>query len=85
MHVLILEQEKDVESIKQSLIEGYENSFWTCSNSKLGYSGTAIISRVCLFFQGFRRGLSYVWSLEYFAPLRMESMPPFYLPFLFIH
>ncbi|XVE95869.1 hypothetical protein REPUB_Repub02eG0171500 [Reevesia pubescens] len=39
-------QEKDVESIKQSLIEGYENSFWTCSNSKLGYSGTAIISRI---------------------------------------
>ncbi|KAK9042690.1 hypothetical protein V6N11_017755 [Hibiscus sabdariffa] len=39
-------QEKDVESIKQSLIEGYENSFWTCSNAKLGYSGTAIISRI---------------------------------------
>ncbi|KAK8713382.1 hypothetical protein V6N13_148601 [Hibiscus sabdariffa] len=38
--------EKDVESIKQSLIEGYENSFWTCSNAKLGYSGTAIISRI---------------------------------------
>ncbi|XP_031268442.1 DNA-(apurinic or apyrimidinic site) lyase, chloroplastic isoform X1 [Pistacia vera] len=39
-------QEKDVESIKQSLIEGYENSFWTCSVSKLGYSGAAIISRI---------------------------------------
>ncbi|XP_015581428.2 DNA-(apurinic or apyrimidinic site) endonuclease, chloroplastic isoform X2 [Ricinus communis] len=39
-------QEKDVESIKQCLIEGYENSFWTCSHSKLGYSGTAIVSRV---------------------------------------
>ncbi|KAG4211826.1 hypothetical protein ERO13_A02G123602v2 [Gossypium hirsutum] len=39
-------QEKDVESIKQSLIEGYENSFWTCSNTRLGYSGTAIISRI---------------------------------------
>ncbi|XP_022743632.1 DNA-(apurinic or apyrimidinic site) lyase, chloroplastic isoform X2 [Durio zibethinus] len=39
-------QEKDVESVKQSLIEGYENSFWTCSHSKLGYSGTAIISRI---------------------------------------
>ncbi|KAL1108056.1 hypothetical protein V6Z11_D03G086500 [Gossypium hirsutum] len=38
-------QEKDVESIKQSLIEGYENSFWACSNTRLGYSGTAIISR----------------------------------------
>ncbi|KAE8711000.1 apurinic endonuclease-redox protein-like isoform X2 [Hibiscus syriacus] len=46
LHNLILEQEKDVESIKQSLIEGYENSFWTCSNAKLGYSGTAIISRI---------------------------------------
>ncbi|XP_021891020.1 DNA-(apurinic or apyrimidinic site) lyase, chloroplastic isoform X2 [Carica papaya] len=39
-------QEKDVESIKQSLIDGFENSFWTCSVSKLGYSGTAIISRI---------------------------------------
>ncbi|XP_024948436.2 DNA-(apurinic or apyrimidinic site) endonuclease, chloroplastic isoform X18 [Citrus sinensis] len=38
-------QEKDVESIKQCLLDGYENSFWTCSTSKLGYSGTAIISR----------------------------------------
>ncbi|KAL5226245.1 hypothetical protein ABZP36_014510 [Zizania latifolia] len=39
-------QEKDVEVIKESLLEGYTNSFWTCSASKLGYSGTAIISRV---------------------------------------
>ncbi|XP_021661744.2 DNA-(apurinic or apyrimidinic site) endonuclease, chloroplastic isoform X2 [Hevea brasiliensis] len=39
-------QEKDVESIKQCLIDGYENSFWTCSHSKLGYSGTAIVSRI---------------------------------------
>ncbi|OAY40360.1 DNA-(apurinic or apyrimidinic site) endonuclease, chloroplastic isoform X2 [Manihot esculenta] len=39
-------QEKDVESIKQCLIDGYENSFWTCSRAKLGYSGAAIISRV---------------------------------------
>ncbi|KAH9648909.1 DNA-(apurinic or apyrimidinic site) endonuclease [Citrus sinensis] len=39
-------QEKDVESIKQCLLDGYENSFWTCSTSKLGYSGTAIISRI---------------------------------------
>ncbi|XP_024045772.1 DNA-(apurinic or apyrimidinic site) lyase, chloroplastic isoform X6 [Citrus clementina] len=38
-------QEKDVKSIKQCLLDGYENSFWTCSTSKLGYSGTAIISR----------------------------------------
>ncbi|KAJ4819963.1 DNA-(apurinic or apyrimidinic site) lyase [Rhynchospora pubera] len=37
--------EKDVEDLKE-LIEGYTNSFWTCSVSKLGYSGTAIISRV---------------------------------------
>ncbi|KAL5058514.1 hypothetical protein RYX36_030118, partial [Vicia faba] len=40
-------QEKDIEEIKQRLLDGYENSFWTCSVSKLGYSGTAIISRVC--------------------------------------
>ncbi|GAV89727.1 Exo_endo_phos domain-containing protein [Cephalotus follicularis] len=39
-------QEKDIESIKQYLIDGYENSYWTCSVSKLGYSGTAIISRM---------------------------------------
>ncbi|KAJ4767240.1 DNA-(apurinic or apyrimidinic site) lyase [Rhynchospora pubera] len=38
-------QEKDVEDLKE-LIEGYTNSFWTCSVSKLGYSGTAIISRI---------------------------------------
>ncbi|KAF7804050.1 DNA-(apurinic or apyrimidinic site) lyase, chloroplastic isoform X1 [Senna tora] len=39
-------QEKDIEAIKCSLIDGYKNSFWTCSVSKLGYSGTAIISRI---------------------------------------
>ncbi|CAJ2673311.1 unnamed protein product [Trifolium pratense] len=39
-------QEKDTEEIKQRLLDGYENSFWTCSVSKLGYSGTAIISRI---------------------------------------
>ncbi|KAJ4728663.1 DNA-(apurinic or apyrimidinic site) lyase [Melia azedarach] len=39
-------QEKDVESIKQCLMDGYENSLWTCSVSKLGYSVTAIISRI---------------------------------------
>lgn len=44
-----MEQEKDVEEIKY-LIDGYDNTFWTCSVSKLGYSGTAIISRVWLFF-----------------------------------
>lgn len=50
MYVFKIEQEKDVEGIKQCLIDGYENSFWTCSVAKLGYSGTAIISRVCLLF-----------------------------------
>ncbi|XP_020114259.1 DNA-(apurinic or apyrimidinic site) lyase, chloroplastic isoform X2 [Ananas comosus] len=39
-------QEKDVEEIKATLFEGYDSSFWTCSVSKLGYSGTAIISRI---------------------------------------
>ncbi|KAF6155357.1 hypothetical protein GIB67_019883 [Kingdonia uniflora] len=39
-------KEKDVEKIKESLVDGYENSFWACSVSKLGYSGTAIISRI---------------------------------------
>ncbi|KAK3039636.1 hypothetical protein RJ639_027227 [Escallonia herrerae] len=39
-------KERDVEAIKESLLEGYENSFWTCSSAKLGYSGTAIISRI---------------------------------------
>ncbi|KAE9619735.1 putative DNA-(apurinic or apyrimidinic site) lyase transcription regulator SAP family [Lupinus albus] len=39
-------QEKDIEDIKCRLINDYENSFWTCSVSKLGYSGTAIISRI---------------------------------------
>ncbi|KAI3905592.1 hypothetical protein MKX01_036501 [Papaver californicum] len=39
-------QEKDVGDIKRCIIEGYDNSFWTCSVSKLGYSGTAVISRI---------------------------------------
>ncbi|XP_073008628.1 DNA-(apurinic or apyrimidinic site) endonuclease, chloroplastic isoform X2 [Typha latifolia] len=39
-------QEKDVEEIKETLIKGYDSSFWTCSVSKLGYSGCAIISRI---------------------------------------
>ncbi|PQQ13012.1 DNA-(apurinic or apyrimidinic site) lyase chloroplastic isoform X3 [Prunus yedoensis var. nudiflora] len=39
-------EEKDVEDVKRSLIDGYENNFWTCSVSKLGYSGAAIISRI---------------------------------------
>ncbi|XAR68463.1 DNA-(apurinic or apyrimidinic site) lyase [Bertholletia excelsa] len=39
-------QEKDVEAIKHTLLDGYESSFWTCSSSKLGYAGTAIISRM---------------------------------------
>ncbi|KAK4484065.1 hypothetical protein RD792_011284 [Penstemon davidsonii] len=41
-----LNQEKDVDAIRQSLLQGYDNSYWTCSVSKLGYSGTAIISRI---------------------------------------
>ncbi|KAM1109728.1 hypothetical protein EV2_009424 [Malus domestica] len=44
--ILSMFEEKDVEDVKRSLIDGYENSFWTCSVSKLGYSGTAIISRI---------------------------------------
>ncbi|EFH56191.1 apurinic endonuclease-redox protein [Arabidopsis lyrata subsp. lyrata] len=39
-------QVKDVEEIKNTLIDGYDHSFWSCSVSKLGYSGTAIISRI---------------------------------------
>ncbi|XP_071911600.1 DNA-(apurinic or apyrimidinic site) endonuclease, chloroplastic isoform X1 [Coffea arabica] len=39
-------QEKDVEAIRNTLLEDYDHSFWTCSVSKLGYSGTAIISRM---------------------------------------
>ncbi|EFH58047.1 hypothetical protein ARALYDRAFT_483247, partial [Arabidopsis lyrata subsp. lyrata] len=39
-------QVKDVEEIKKTLIDGYDHSFWSCSVSKLGYSGTAIISRL---------------------------------------
>ncbi|CAN7062916.1 unnamed protein product [Brassica rapa subsp. trilocularis] len=41
-----IQQVKDVEEIKKSLIEGYDHSYWSCSVSKLGYSGTAIISRI---------------------------------------
>ncbi|XP_011627683.1 DNA-(apurinic or apyrimidinic site) lyase, chloroplastic isoform X1 [Amborella trichopoda] len=50
-------QEKDAEKFKQSLIDGYENSFWTCSSSKLGYSGTAIISRIKPLFVKYGLGL----------------------------
>ncbi|KAJ3669225.1 hypothetical protein LUZ60_011175 [Juncus effusus] len=39
-------QEKDIEEVRESLIEGYKNNYWTCSLTKLGYSGTAIISRI---------------------------------------
>ncbi|KAL2923458.1 DNA-(apurinic or apyrimidinic site) lyase chloroplastic [Bienertia sinuspersici] len=38
-------QEKDVETVRD-LLEGYENTYWTCSIAKAGYSGTAIISRI---------------------------------------
>lgn len=46
-------QEKHVEEIQKSLSESYAESSWSCSTSKLGYSGTAIISRVriiCIVF-----------------------------------
>jgi hypothetical protein len=46
LYLLCSGQEKDVEVIKDTLLDGYTNSFFTCSVSKLGYSGTAIISRV---------------------------------------
>jgi hypothetical protein len=46
LYLLYSGQEKDIEVIKDTLLDGYTNSFWTCSVSKLGYSGTAIISRV---------------------------------------
>lgn len=39
-------QEKDVLTIKEMLLPAYENSLWSCSIAKLGYSGTAIISRI---------------------------------------
>ncbi|XP_038906366.1 DNA-(apurinic or apyrimidinic site) endonuclease, chloroplastic isoform X2 [Benincasa hispida] len=39
-------QEKDILDIKKSLVDGYHYTYWTCSVSKLGYSGTAIISRI---------------------------------------
>ncbi|KAK1395958.1 DNA-(apurinic or apyrimidinic site) endonuclease [Heracleum sosnowskyi] len=39
-------EEKDVEAIKCSLLDGYEDSYWTCSVSRLEYSGTAVISRI---------------------------------------
>lgn len=39
-------QEKDILDIKKSLMDGYHHTYWTCSVSKLGYSGTAIISRI---------------------------------------
>jgi exodeoxyribonuclease III len=38
-------QEGDVKKF-QNLIEDYDNSYWSCSVSRLGYSGTAVISRV---------------------------------------
>uniref|UniRef100_A0A0D3B690 DNA-(apurinic or apyrimidinic site) endonuclease n=1 Tax=Brassica oleracea var. oleracea TaxID=109376 RepID=A0A0D3B690_BRAOL len=39
-------QVKDVEEVKKALSDGYDHSFWSCSVSKLDYSGTAIISRI---------------------------------------
>ena len=53
-------QEKDVNAIKETLLPGYENSFWSCSTTKLGYSGTAIISRVEILYKNSRMCLLYV-------------------------
>ncbi|KAL2610839.1 hypothetical protein R1flu_022531 [Riccia fluitans] len=39
-------QEKDVEQISASILPAYSYRFWSCSTAKLGYSGTALISRV---------------------------------------
>ncbi|MCO5600285.1 hypothetical protein L7F22_054395 [Adiantum nelumboides] len=39
-------QEKDVITIKETLLPAYGNSLWSCSTAKLGYSGTAVISRI---------------------------------------
>ncbi|KAI5064262.1 hypothetical protein GOP47_0020932 [Adiantum capillus-veneris] len=39
-------QEKDVVKIKETLLPAYDNSLWSCSTAKLGYSGTAVISRI---------------------------------------
>ncbi|CAM6101677.1 unnamed protein product [Calypogeia fissa] len=39
-------QEKDVEQISENLLSDYAHPSWSCSTSKLGYSGTAVISRV---------------------------------------
>eukprot|EP00250_Pteridium_aquilinum_P017494 c23655_g1_i3 orf=144-1901(+) len=39
-------QEKDALAIKEALLPGYDTSLWSCSTAKLGYSGTAVISRI---------------------------------------
>ncbi|KAH7298993.1 hypothetical protein KP509_25G068700 [Ceratopteris richardii] len=39
-------QEKNVPAFKDAILPAYENSLWSCSTSKLGYSGTAVISKI---------------------------------------
>ncbi|KAH9679685.1 DNA-(apurinic or apyrimidinic site) endonuclease [Citrus sinensis] len=61
--------EKNVESIKQCLLDGYVNSFRTCSASKLGYSGIAIISRSYRITEWDPSLSSYVKELEKKKPV----------------
>lgn len=39
-------QEHNVELFK-NLVKEYDHTYWSCSVARLGYSGTAVISRVC--------------------------------------
>ncbi|GJP55099.1 hypothetical protein CLOM_g14079, partial [Closterium sp. NIES-68] len=39
-------QEKDVDEIQKALAPSFPHSFWSCSTAKLGYSGTAVLSKV---------------------------------------
>ncbi|CAI5960086.1 unnamed protein product [Closterium sp. NIES-65] len=39
-------QEKDVGEIQKALSPSFPHSFWSCSTAKLGYSGTAVLSKV---------------------------------------
>jgi hypothetical protein len=41
-------QEHNVNVFKNLIqIQDFDNSYWSCSVTKLNYSGTAVISRVC--------------------------------------
>ncbi|CAI5501372.1 unnamed protein product [Closterium sp. Naga37s-1] len=39
-------QEKDVGEIQKALSPTFPHSYWSCSTAKLGYSGTAVLSKV---------------------------------------